>query len=74
MSGVTNWFPRRVKPAYVGWYDTTGILPEDCVDGDAFVEMFYFRKYWDGKWWRYGPTGQRCVLQNPYWRGRDSEV
>lgn len=75
---VTPWFDKSVKPARVGWYDVINVDPataaERCPEVPNFVELSYFRKWWDGRRWKYRTQGPTCVIQKCWWRGRDSEV
>lgn len=72
---VTDWYDHQIHPARVGWYDTSGVDPYNPpADLPDFAERFYFRKWWDGVHWKYGPRGQPCMIQRCYWRGQNSAV
>lgn len=53
---LTPWFPHKIKPVHVGWYDAEHRYEEDPW-------------YWDGKLWRNAPGSWVCLTQNRKWRG-----
>lgn len=61
---TTPWFPTRVKPARVGYYETK-------YSGSTEDEVCM--RYWDGKEWRISPTRISlfglCGISGDKWRG-----
>lgn len=75
MTGVTDWFGSDTPPVHVGWYDVLNVAPHSpFFEENNFADTFYWRAWWSGKVWRFGPSQPKYRFQHKWWRGRDSEV